>query len=305
MVFGDTNNIWYDCQEPNQSYTVASGWKNMQTTSTTYPSGCSREELDRLHLQAALSDEMTRNLLVHAEVKSGMRVLDVGSGTGSVALVAAELVGSTGEVTGIDLSPEAVELARKRARDFGFSNVRFREGDLTRIAFDRPFDAIIGRFVLMHFTDPVAVLRDLVRHVKPGGIVAFQEPDYSGVRFSTPLPLCAQCLQWISTTVRRLGGDPDMGLKLHSTFVSAGLPRPFLRLEASIGGRDDFPGFEMTTQLIATLLPAMERMAVTSREEVGLDRLTARLRAEVLAANAVAVLPNLIGAWVHVDGTDS
>jgi ubiquinone/menaquinone biosynthesis C-methylase UbiE len=90
-----------------------------------------------------------------------MRVLDVGSGAGDVAFLAADLVGNTGEVIGMDRSEVALDLARARAKDRSLHNVSFQEGDPVEATFAQPFDAVVGRLVLMYYADPVAALRRL------------------------------------------------------------------------------------------------------------------------------------------------
>jgi SAM-dependent methyltransferase len=273
---------------------------NETTPVTQYRLGSSPQELGRLDAQARLSEEMTRNLFRVAGLQPGMRVLDVGSGSGAVSFLAAEFVGQVGEVVGVDISGDAVAYAAARASRRRLANVRFIQGDAAAIQITTPFDAVVGRFVLMHASEPATLLAALTRHVRPGGIIAFQEPDYSGVRFSTQVPLCSQSLQWISAAARRLGMDLEMGLKLHETFVSAGLPAPTLRLEASIGAGDRSAAPEVAVELITTLLPAIERFGIASREEIGLDTLGHRLRAEVAAESAVVILPSLIGAWAQL-----
>jgi SAM-dependent methyltransferase len=72
----------------------------------------------------------------------------------------------------------------------GLDNVRFLEGDPAEIAFDYPFDAVVGRLILMYYPDPVEAVRKLARHLRPGGLIVFQEFDYGGVRCRPHLPLC-------------------------------------------------------------------------------------------------------------------
>jgi ubiquinone/menaquinone biosynthesis C-methylase UbiE len=98
-----------------------------------------------------------------------MRVLDVGSGAGHVAFLAAELVGPAGEVIGTDKAATAVAAAQKHVKARTLPQVSFREGDPTEIMFERPFDAVIGRYVLMFQTDPAAMLHKIRRHLRPGG----------------------------------------------------------------------------------------------------------------------------------------
>ncbi|HXT87217.1 MAG TPA: methyltransferase domain-containing protein [Verrucomicrobiae bacterium] len=80
---------------------------------------------------------------------------------GDVAMLAAEIVGASGEVVGTDKSPKAVAAAQARAAQRNIRNVQFLEGDPAETHFDCPFDAIVGRFVLAHSLDPSEMLRRL------------------------------------------------------------------------------------------------------------------------------------------------
>jgi len=91
----------------------------------SYALGHSAQELDRLRRQAEAFGPFTRVLFQQAGIVSGMRILDVGSGSGDVAFLAAEMAGPAGEVIGTDLAPAAVEHANARAQSRGAANVRF------------------------------------------------------------------------------------------------------------------------------------------------------------------------------------
>ncbi len=90
-----------------------------------YELGHTEWELKRLATQAQLVDPITRQYFKAAGIAPGMRVLDVGSGAGDVAFLAAELVGPTGSVIGVDRSPAAVAAARTRALERKLGNVMF------------------------------------------------------------------------------------------------------------------------------------------------------------------------------------
>lgn len=81
-----------------------------------YFMGRSAQETQRLIMQTSLYDGHTRHLLEQAGITSGMKVLDVGSGAGDVAFLAARLVGATGSIVGVDHDPSVLEVARARAR---------------------------------------------------------------------------------------------------------------------------------------------------------------------------------------------
>ena len=146
-----------------------------------YILGHDRDELDRLIDQARFFGDLTEEVLRRAGVGPGMRVLDVGCGTGDVSFLAARLVGPTGAVLGVDRSAEAVAVAERRARDAGLGNVSFVVQELSEVTVTAPVDALVGRLVLMYLDDPAAALGRLLEAVRPGGVVAFQEMDMGAV----------------------------------------------------------------------------------------------------------------------------
>src|SRR5262245_58518228 len=154
-----------------------------------------------------------------------MRVLDLGSGAGDVALLVGELVGPTGSVLGLDRSPQSVARASERARAAGAAHVRFAVADLHHVVEPGPFDAIVGRFVLMYFRDPCAVLRRLVRLLRPEGAVAFVEL-LLGSRCVPPIPETDEAFRWVYETIERAGIAVDVGPRLWQVFQAAGLPVP-------------------------------------------------------------------------------
>jgi ubiquinone/menaquinone biosynthesis C-methylase UbiE len=94
-------------------------------TDNRYILGSSPAELDRLTLQAMILRPITERLFREAGVTEGMRVLDLGCGPGDVSFLAAEMVGPSGWVIGVDQAPEAIALARDRAREKRVTNVDF------------------------------------------------------------------------------------------------------------------------------------------------------------------------------------
>jgi SAM-dependent methyltransferase len=266
-----------------------------------YALGHSTQELERLSAQAQVLDPLTRQFFREAGIERGMRVLDVGTGTGDVAFLAADLVGTTGEVIGVDKAPAALAIARARAEARSLHNVSFREGDPTEMTFDRAFDAVVGRLILMYYADPAAALRKLAGHLQRGGMLAFHEADWDGVRSLPPSPTYDRCCQLFVETFRLLGIETRMGIKLHSAFLAAGLPAPLLRLHAIIGGSAGGSGWlQVVAELIRTLLPEMERLGVATPAEVGVETLAERLVAELAASGGAIVAPSGIGAWSSV-----
>jgi len=112
-----------------------------------YALGHSEEELDRLKEQARLIDPITQRFFDQAGVGPGMRVLDVGCGAGDTSVLVAKMVGERGEVVGVDRAPAAIGAAQAKGK--GRRNLRFLEGDPADMTFEQPFDAVVGRYVLM------------------------------------------------------------------------------------------------------------------------------------------------------------
>jgi SAM-dependent methyltransferase len=261
-----------------------------------YVLGHATVEVERLIAQARLYEPLTRLFLVDAGLEPGMRVLDVGCGVGDVSFLAARLVGLDGTVIGLDQSPAAIEMASRRAQETATANVRFLVGDAGAMALEESFDAAIGRFVLQFSHDPSAMLREIATHVRPGGIIAFQEVDWSGCRSLPEIPSFSRCIGWGVEAMRGSGADPYIGLKLHSVYRGAGLPAPALSLRAGMGAGPDHAVYISIAGLIRSLLPAIERLGVATADEVDIDTLASRISAEAVAENATVAWVSVVGA---------
>ena len=109
-------------------------------------------------------------VIARAALKPGERVLDLGTGTGSVAVHAAAVVGPDGSVIGNDIRCDMLLLAKRRVTDLGLKNVEFREGRAEAIpAEDSTFDAVLASLSLMYVVDRAAAAREIARVLRPGG----------------------------------------------------------------------------------------------------------------------------------------
>ena len=106
----------------------------------------------------------------HGPLAPGERVLDLGCGAGTDSLVAAQMVGPQGRVTGIDMTPEMLAKARAAAAQMGASNVEFLESEAEQLPFaDGSFDAVVSNGVIDLIPDKDAVFAELHRVLRPGG----------------------------------------------------------------------------------------------------------------------------------------
>jgi len=109
-------------------------------------------------------------VVARAALKPGERMLDLGTGTGSLALHGATVVGPDGVVVGNDISADMLVVARRRAAALGLENVEFREGRAEALpAEDSAFDAVLASLSLMYVIDRAAAAREIARVLRPGG----------------------------------------------------------------------------------------------------------------------------------------
>lgn len=151
-------------------------------------------------------------LLPH--LRPGMSVLDVGCGPGTITVDLAARI-APGRVTAVELTDEALDLARAEAQAREQSNVSFATSDVHALDFpDDTFDVVHAHQVLQHVADPVQALRELRRVCVPGGIVAVRDADYAGFIWFPQLPELDRWLDLYDRAARANGGEPDAGRSL-------------------------------------------------------------------------------------------
>ena len=269
----------------------------------TYLMGRSDTETRRLIQQGAFQRLFTHRFLAMAGIAPGMRVLDVGSGAGDVALSAGDLVGPEGSVVGVDVNPAVLAVARVRAEAALQPWVTFVEGDCLQVELDEPFDAVVGRLVLVHQPDPVVMLRTLAKRLRPGGIVAFQEYNFAPESLTQypATPLWGQVWTWMIETLHRAGIKAHAGYDLYRIYQEAGLAAPHLELSAAVGGGPEWGGYDYAAMTLRTLLPATLKFGLATSEEVDIDTLAERLRDETVASGGIVKAADLVGAWTRID----
>jgi ubiquinone/menaquinone biosynthesis C-methylase UbiE len=291
------------CDIPIDPVTEPPGMTGISGTMTKieYRLGHGASELRRLELQAVLARPITSRLLEDCGLGAGMRVLDIGSGAGDVAMLAAELVGPTGRVVGIDRSAEVIQHARSRAEIAGLGHLDFRVASLEESSDFGSFDLVVGRFVLLHQADQAAFLRKAVSFVRRGGCVGFIEPAYDvTMQMSMPaVPLYEQIFAFCVDAFMSVGVRPNIGHHFVELFHKAGLEEPALAHDVPTGG----PNSQLVEWLslsLQSLLPHLERIGATTAAALETDTLHERLRkAASVAPSQLSAVP-FISAWARV-----
>jgi ubiquinone/menaquinone biosynthesis C-methylase UbiE len=267
---------------------------------TAYVMGHDDRERRRLVLQASILNPLTEQLLKRSGISSGMRVLDIGSGVGDVSLVAARLVGQHGSVTSLDIDPAALQALEARAWADGIKNIEFVQADIHGWRADRRFDAVVGRHILIHSKDPLAVLRHCATLLHDRGLAAFHEYDFSVVHRGWPAtPLREQVMDVFEKFFARVA-YADMGSRLWKLLMDAGFDRPDCRAEYPISGGSDSVYYEWFTESLRSILPRAIAEGIIADEEFDLDTLEQRLREDVTAANSCIPAPAMVGAFARL-----
>lgn len=228
-------------------------------------------------------------------------MLDIGCGVADVAMLAARLVGPSGEVVGVERDPATLATARSRVAKAGLFNVSFIESDVRGVASSELFDAVVGRAILQYLPEAGAALRSLAMLVWFGGIVAFQDVwPASLFHLTTHLPLRSRCASLIYRTMERFGVHMDMELVLYRAFLEAGLPAPYMRIEVPVG--DDPNVVRWFYDLVCTLASRLDKNELTASGIGDLETLESRLEAERMATRSFGASVALVGAWSRKPG---
>ena len=259
-----------------------------------YVLGHSQREIQRLIYQASILKPITERLLREVQIAQGMRVLDLGCGAGDVSMLAAEFVGPTGLVVGIDRNREVLTLAAERADKAGLRQIIFEQASVESFTPDEAFDLVIGRKILVHQADPVGFLRIAARLVRPRGSIAFHEIRLVNRFDSRPsVPLWQVTGDFILTASQSALPHYDVAERLIESFLDAGLPEPDLFCETLVGGGVDSPLYGWAAETLQSFLPQLG-------EVVGIASLASRLREAVVAARSQIVGPGQVCAWARV-----
>jgi ubiquinone/menaquinone biosynthesis C-methylase UbiE len=239
-----------------------------------YVLGNLENEITRLEIQSAFFEPLTRQTLLKAGIKKGMRCLDVGCGAGSVTRILAEMVGKKGWVTGTDVEEKYLQYCRNYMSQ---PNMNFMQDDIcnSRLAKES-FNAIYSRFMFVHLTDPRKAIHSMKQLVKKGGSIIIEELDHAPDSW-----LCYPDSQSVNalreiyfTLVKKAGGDPFAGRKIYSLMVEESLNAGVeCNSPCLLMGHE--PYNTLGWRIAESLKPQIESYGLLSEQEYG------RLRSEL------------------------
>ena len=229
-----------------------------------------------------------------------MNVLDIGCGVGDVSLLAARLVGRHGSVTSVDMDSAALQILEARASAEGIKHLECIQADIHEWKPGRRFDAVVGRHILIHSRDPLAVVRDCAALLHERGLAVFHEYDFSVVHRGWPsTPLREPVMEVFDRFFARVTCS-NVGSRLWTLLMEAGFERPDCRAEYPISGGADSAYYEWITESFRSIQPRAIALGIIADGEFDLGTLEQRLREEGTAGNSCFPAPAMIAAFARL-----
>ena len=251
---------------------------------------------ERLRVLARVMHASTASLLDRLVWRDGLVCLDAGCGGGDVTVELARRVAPHGRALGIDLDEAKLDVARREAQEQGVANVTFQRSDVSELAETSPFDVVYARFLLTHLADPAGIVRTFRRHLRPGGMIAVEDIDFSGAFTHPESRVYKRYDELYCATVRRRGGDPHIGPRLPSLLREAGFEQIGAAVAQPIGTEGEAKLLNpMTMEQIADAVLAD---GLATIEEI--DEIVRALYEFAADPTTVAGLPRVVQAWGRV-----
>jgi len=264
-----------------------------------YILGHTSVEYQRLRQQALAWEQVTRRVLQANGLQTGMRCLDIGCGPGEVMRLMGEIVGPSGQVTGVDIDGKLGRETLGVLQATTPSNFSFLETDVEAVdeIAGQPFDVTFARIVLIHLKDPLAMLRKLYKWTKPGGVMIVQDYDFRSVDIFPRFPTYPEFENVLHGVFAKAGRDIQIGYKMPAHFVAAGVGQPNGSDVASI--LEPLPqAATMIQSIYRNLLPHALQLGLTTTtaSQAFLDEFNQAVNGSSYHS---AMWPLLISTWKH------
>jgi ubiquinone/menaquinone biosynthesis C-methylase UbiE len=266
-----------------------------------YALGSDPAERGRLRRQSQELGAYSSALLDQVGVGPGWRAIDLGCGPSGVLGLLAERVGPGGRVTGLEINPANVSLARELAQELaqerGLANVEVLQGDARQTGQpSSAFDLVHARTLLINVPDPAGIVAEMVRLTRPGGWVAVMEPDVGLSICYPPNPAWDRVVELFLAVHRVDDADPYVGRRLPSLLREAGLT------DVGVEAKSDIypPGHSRRTirmDLVRSMRPKILARGLASEQE--LDALDQAGREHLARPDTLVISNLLVMAWAR------
>jgi SAM-dependent methyltransferase len=250
----------------------------------------------RLRIVNSVHGPDTEAFLLRAGLVRGMKVADIGCGIGTISCWMADRVGSNGSVTGIDVSAAQVEQARKNAADAGLVNTQFCEASAYDTGLEQgTFDLVFSRFVLMHLARPQEALVEMAGLLRPGGVLAVEDGDFTRPYAEPPSAAYDRCFDLYRAAVEMRGADPRIGPKLYRMVRDCGFAQLQVTLAQPVFVRGDAKRLPEWT--LEECAPALLEAGLTTRQEI--DALTGELKEQAAEESTLFAMAQMTQVWAR------
>jgi ubiquinone/menaquinone biosynthesis C-methylase UbiE len=267
------------------------------SSSSRYLLGDSRGEIRHLVAQAEVYAEEAEQLLDMIRLEPGRAAIDVGCGVLGVLHLLAERVGPNGHVVGLDRQARIIAEGRKLAEQSGLA-VEFVEADATATELPAAsFDLVHARTLLLNVDNPEQVVAEMVRLVRPDGVVALQEPDSGAWTCDPPHPAFDLLKSAVVEAYRCTGKDFDVGRRIARLLREAGAVDVRVRATARATQAGEY------YQTFVLTLANLVREVITAScglTDDQLDAYAADLRDHLEAPGTITCQPVIWQAWGRV-----
>ena len=210
-------------------------------------------------------------------LRPGLRVLDFGCGPGTISVGLANYI-DPGELRGVDMEESQIELARELAAASGRSNATFHVADVTDLPFENDFfDVAHGHNILMHIPDTGAALAEIMRVLKPGGIIGCREMITSASFVYPDLNIIPRSWDMLRDLLTADDGHPDMGMAMKDHLLEAGFAN--IRMSASFNTYNSPGEIAFLYNLASDWLLSSEITLAAIKYGAWTEELSKRLRA--------------------------
>ncbi len=251
---------------------------------------------DRLRIVHSVHGPDSEAFLQRAGLKAGLRVADIGCGVGILACWLAEQVGPEGEVIGVDISAGQVAVAQQTAQAAGLKNIRFVNAGAYATGLEREsFDLVYSRFMLMHIQRPADAIAEMRALLKPGGILAIEDGDFSSPFSYPPSAVFDRCFELYRQSGARHGADFFVGRKLYRLAREAGFTDAQAALVQPAYTRGDAKRLPEWT--LAESAPVLIEAGLATQAEI--DALVQEMQAWAADENTLFGMARMTQVWAR------